>query len=337
MNSLQANNLHEAAVSSLSSLAAVIWPFLAIALAGVMRTSGQAWAGRWARRLLYLALILAALWLCNFLTGAWRYTPLRTVVVNRLNLVEGGKTEIIVSASRHPAGADLSPDGRHLLVSLRNSQQRLLINLTTREEQIVDRRYSHVRWLENDLFVGRRMGDGKYELVHLPDLKTTPLIEYPGNVEDVDSLHTTSKIYAVETLGRSGYTFVILQENQAYIMLPQSLEGEMLLQRLPNLQIVQNWPHMTLEEEQVGDSPRRYHRYYSPDGSLYQQASHGTRILQIFTTEGRQLVAQVQKRNMAPRPLGWSPDGRSFYFQMQGGGMELIREWPVYRLDLPDE
>ncbi len=318
-------------------------PLVMIALVAVVKTDDKRY-WHWKKVVIVGSVILAAGWVCLFPCGLWYHVPpLRFWIINRLDVVEGGKVDLIVSASRKPGDGYLSPDGRWMLVHSR-TEHWLLLDLIEGSEQLIGAGSGPVRWLEDDLFIGEGFKD--YFLRTVPEGKTTRVPEYPkekmDGVQEVELVRRADRVYAVENLGFSGYLFVALDKEFRYAIVPRELtteEEKALLQELSQAVVVPKEPHATM----VMVERMPHARYYSPDGTLYAQGepivgANRTPYLEVRITEGDELIARVRKRGYAPVPLGWSADGRSFYFQMQTGAVAgvLAPEWPVYRLRLPD-
>ncbi|MFQ6100596.1 MAG: SBBP repeat-containing protein, partial [Anaerolineae bacterium] len=329
--------------------AATVLPLLAVALAGVVGAGGKKQYQRWAIRIVAVGVTLVVGWQCLYCTGLWRYVPpLRTWTINRLDVVEGCEVELLVSASQKPSTAYLSPDGRWLL-SGREGGWRLM-NLVEGSERRIESDYGHVRWLEDNLFVEGDTFYG-YSLINVPDLEVTRLAKYPkeemDGVREVELLRQADRVYVVENLGFTGYLFIALDEEFQYSIIPLELtseEEETLLEELPQAVVVPKSPHATMVMVEGKENP--HPRYYSSDDTLYAQwepimpfnGVERTPYLEVRTTEGDELIARVRKRGYGPVPLGWSADGRGFYFQMHTGAVAgvLTPESPVYLLRLPD-
>ncbi len=329
-----------ASASPLVPVAGGTLSLMLIVLVGVVGTAegGQEWR-LWVKRAALAGVVLAVGWVCCSLTG-WRcLPPVRYWLINRLDEVKGGKVELVVPAQRHAEGADLSPDGRRMLVAyFPNSPSEtdwLLLDLVEKTERKVELDVSDVRWLESDLFAVE-LGNDDYYLISVPELEATPLVMYPkeemDGVREVELLRRADRVYAVENLGITGYIYIALDEEFRYVVIPKGLpeEQKALLGELPQAVVVPQWPHSS-----ELDNP--WARYYSPDDTLY--ADMENRALVVRTTDGNELVAQVRKRGYHPAVLGWTADGSGVYFLMSsGGGYGEIwyPERPIYLLRLPD-
>lgn len=292
--------------------------------------------------------IVIVAWFCCSITGLWRYVPpLSDVIVNHLDEVKGGQVKLIVSASENPGGALLSPDGRWMLVG-RSDREPLLLDLVNDTSHQVNLDLDHWRWLENDLFAAEK--SGHYFLVSMPDMEVTELPIYPkeemDGVCEVELLRQADQVYGVETFPFSGHLFIAIDEEFQYAIIPYNFtldEEKALLKELPQAVVILAWPYMTKVETDLYGMSIEDRRYYSRDGSLYARAENPSPVdrtpyLEVRTTVGDKLLARVRKGNYAPAELGWSTDGRGFYFQMitDGVGGVLTPESPIYLLELPD-
>ncbi len=325
-------------------------PLVTAVLAGVTGMAGRQRYRRLGKHLLGMLAVLAILvvgWLgCN-VCGLWRYVPpLRTWKINHLDVVEGGKTDLIVSAARNPSRAYPSPDGRWMSVYCQSGEWLLLDTANGTEERIDNL----VGWLEDDLFVGE---DSRgYFLMAVPGLEKTRLGTYRGEngIGEIELLRRADRLYAVEDAAHPGsYVYIVLDEAAQYVTKPPGLvtleDEKALLEELPQAVIISRWPYAyaTTAQAQWGARTIEHTRYYSPDGTLYAQGENPSPVdrtpyLEIRTTEGDELIARARKRNYAPVLLGWSADGQGFYFQMHTGAVSgvLTPESPVYLLRLPD-
>ncbi|MFQ6101455.1 MAG: hypothetical protein ACE5OS_09510, partial [Anaerolineae bacterium] len=99
---------------------ATVLPLAAVALAGVAGVTVKRRYRQLGRCIVVVGAVLMMAWVCCNLSGLWRYVPpLRTWKINHLDVVEGCEVGLIVSASRNPSGAHLSPNGRWLLTAHR--------------------------------------------------------------------------------------------------------------------------------------------------------------------------------------------------------------------------
>ncbi|NUM45739.1 MAG: hypothetical protein HUU38_13635 [Anaerolineales bacterium] len=323
--------------------------FLAIAVLGIAQITSEPENRSRLRKVLNIGVWIGIVWACLYFSGVlWSIPFYRAWRINHLNVVEGGKVELLVSASQKPAGAELSPGGKWMLVDIWEnassiSDTRLLIDLIKNGTYtILLENTTHLRWLDDDLFMGEHSQRGFF-IVTIPEEEKTYLREkeVSANSDELLALQHSQKLYAIEESG--GYNFINLDGDMLSIYMISTLlsfdEHKELLMAFPNAKIISR-DNRTLVEEKVGATGSiRHLRVYSPDGSLYAENSPGSSpFLQIFSTQGDVLLARVQKRGYAPTLLGWSSDGRGFYFELLTGGLGevLAPERSVFLLRLDD-
>ena len=225
--------------SPFAPLAGGTLSLILVALVGVVGTaeSDKRWR-HWVKRAVLAGVVLAVGWVCCSLTG-WRcLPPVRYWLINRLDEVEGGKVELIVSASQNPSYAVLSPTGRWMLVYHDVPDEWLLLDLVKGTRQKAGQFYEP-RWLEEDLYVTEGFGDS-YSLVRVPEMEATPLVKYPkeemDGVREVELLRRADRVYAVRDFDFTGYLFIALDEDFRYAIIPLKLtpeEEEAVLKELP--------------------------------------------------------------------------------------------------------
>ena len=276
------------------------------------------------RRMRTLLLGLGAGGLLLACGGGWSSPEERYARLNELTEVVG-EVDLIMGAEREAGSAKISPDGRWLLVKLMHRDREwisahggtgtewVLVDLVNNVEYALPLHGSTARWLRDDLFA---LKGAPYHLVHVPDLKITPLEKR----EDFEVLEGADIIYALPTFGVGGTTLVTNDPRYPYWVLAGPELGTWL-ESVPS-QIVY---------ADKGPDPKA--KTYSPDGRYYL-----TRSVYIYDAQTDELVAYCNKKGWVGSDLGWAADSSGVIIQWHGGSVDEAAanpENPIYKLLVP--
>ncbi|MFQ6102505.1 MAG: hypothetical protein ACE5OS_14930, partial [Anaerolineae bacterium] len=161
---------------------------------GVVLVTGR----RERRRAAVLLAVLGAsgaLLACGYMSDATRYRR-----INELTDVLG-EVELVVGAERQPRGAELSPDGRWMVVHYQGDIPGTLIDLEHNTEQVLPLGSiagKAVRWLKDDLFIIYYASSPR--LVRLPEVEVVRLERH----DTLEVLDGADLLYALPSFGGGG-------------------------------------------------------------------------------------------------------------------------------------
>lgn len=299
-------------------------PMLPIAFPTALGGIGLVVSKRQRRQWLVLG-ILAGVGLGGVLSACccgWVSDERRYELINKLDDVMG-EVDLVMGAEREPTFAYLSPDGKWMLVELDHRDpywisrhqgsgiEWVLIDLVNNVEHPLTLRSFTARWLRDDLFA---LAFPHY-LVHVPDLKITPLERREG----LETLEGASMIYALPDLGGGGTTLVTDDPSYPY-WVPIGSELGTWLDSVPSQIVCAD----------KGPDPKA--KTYSPDERYYVKAG------EIYDAQTDELVAYADKQVWVGSVLGWAYDSSGVYIRYSGGSVDESAanpESPIYKLLVP--
>ena len=282
--------------------------------------------------------VLGLLLVC-YCSGIWAFIPpLRHATVNHITWTQG-KTELLIGAASIPKLVRLSPDGRHLIISHAQGNDRrwYVWDLVTRERQYLDLPVRRVRWLTPTALAVTATVEPGFFVVDIPSLTLHPAPRYPDETYTQPGWQTTilnhwqaaDQMYVLHTFNGAGYTIVTKEADsyhsyRGFANLPDATIEQQLLTKVDH----------TLVPKYARPIPQTTgQRIDSPDGRWYVQSEYGG-MAAIRTQEGRTL-ARVYKAWWNARVLGWAHDGSGVYvqFAIDGAGNAVGQPAkPVYKL-----
>lgn len=292
---------------------------------------------RWVRpvgkTLVAIGVVMAVLLVC--VIGRVCVYPMTSwgemAIANHLDEVSGGQLEIVVPAERGIRLSDVSPDGKWLLWSgydNNNKGQRFLVNLLTGEEYNITgakESQGHMRWLPDDQII-IHYGDD-YKLIELPTMKvsqTFRVFEEEMSFEEINNLFNgIGEIFLFEgfSISNSSGALVSLRADKN-IVYAYGIDAYQDLAFTPT----------------IVPRPWNDNEYYpSPDNTLKVHIENKMLAdLYVQDTAGN-VVAYVKQGGRTASFLGWSPDSKAVYFKFQVGGASggIMHPYePVFKLVL---
>ncbi|MFQ6102456.1 MAG: hypothetical protein ACE5OS_14685, partial [Anaerolineae bacterium] len=248
---------------------------------------------------------------------------------NRLDDVLG-EVEPVVLAESEPLLAELSPDGRWLLM-MDNEREWYVIDLDGNQTHSLGRWGQHAAWMSDTHAV---IGFG---MLYAPDLAMWSLEYRDPKPDSLDGLERSSHIYALENLGGGGSVLVTADRDLPYYV-TVNWDGEELKEHLSGI------PHTII---QAGGLLFDYNsRHYSPDGQYYVAPrpvnvpgdSLDYPLIAMFDAAMEKEVAHAFKWGWHGDFIGWAYDNSGAYFIYKPWGVDadvLHPRHPIYKLLVP--
>jgi len=314
-------------------------PLLALSLlaAPVLVVMGRRCQSRTDRRWAWVMLagLAVACGPCNCLNIGYNVPANPYPGENRLDDVLG-EVEPIVLAEREPMAASLSPDGKWMLVLIRETGPVLAIDLEHNQEyEILSDGGTTARWLDdNHAFLRRGI------ILRVPDIEMWQVerLSFPDPAPtDIDVLRDAKFVYVLVGWPSSVPVLVTADPSVPYeVAVNWSVEEvEAHLAGIPHTII------------QAGGLPFDYNsRHYSPDGQYYVAPrpvnvpgdSLDYPLIAMFDAATEKEVAHAFKWGWHGDFRGWAYDNSGAYFIYKPWGVDadvLHPRHPIYKLLVP--
>lgn len=290
----------------------------------------------WGRILTTILISCLGLLLCYCSGLWWAIPPLRHAAVHRLTYVDGW-AELLVPAWHIPGGAQLAPDGRHMVVGWNGKPVIWDLVMDNRIPLPMD--IHDMGWLNARQFVVR--SHPNFYIVDAATGTATPVPEVPpetyrkpGGFDVIAPLlQRAEAIYSVQ--GWGGDRLFIYADEQWSMVVLSAYDFDLASPDAVDA-LLATIPHMPIRGPGHETPGQAWERLRSPDGQYVARkvGADGHARAVILTRAGTP-VAQIYKAGWTPSILGWAHDSSGIYVQFWIAGSAAaarVPDKPLFKL-----